>query len=291
MITCSSNSPTWVAMGRLPGGGVSITLMSRRPDIDICRVRGMGVALMASTSTFRRSCLRASFCDTPKRCSSSTMTKPRSLGCTSIDSTRWVPMRMSSSPDLKAASAFFTSPADLNRLTMSTLTGRSAKRSRNVARCCWARMVVGTSTSTCLPPAAALNAARMATSVLPNPTSPHTRRSMGIGRSMSSVTSSMARCWSGVSWYGNRRSSSRVRSSSGGKANPSARPRASYSEMSSPASSRTDSRARAFMVFHDLPPSLLSAGALPSAPTYRDTFSRWSCGTYRRSSPANTSAR
>ncbi len=43
-------------------------------------------------------------------------------------------------------------------------------------------MVVGTSTATCLPSRQALNAARMATSVLPKPTSPHTSRSMGAGR-------------------------------------------------------------------------------------------------------------
>ena len=40
----SSYSPTWVAIGRRPGGGVSITLMSRSPESDIWSVRGMGVA-------------------------------------------------------------------------------------------------------------------------------------------------------------------------------------------------------------------------------------------------------
>ena len=32
-------------------GGVSITLISRKPTIDMCRVRGIGVADMVSTST------------------------------------------------------------------------------------------------------------------------------------------------------------------------------------------------------------------------------------------------
>ena len=49
----------------------------------------------------------------------------------------------------------------------------------------------------------ALNAARMATSVLPNPTSPHSSRSIGYGRSMSALTSVMATRWSGVSTNGN----------------------------------------------------------------------------------------
>ena len=73
-----------------------MTLMSRRPDSEICSVRGIGVALIASTSTRSRSWRSASFWATPKRCSSSTITRPRSLGWTSIDSSRWVPIRMSS---------------------------------------------------------------------------------------------------------------------------------------------------------------------------------------------------
>ena len=52
--------------------------------------------------------------------------------------------------------------------------------------------MVGTSTATCLPSCTALNAARIATSVLPNPTSPHTRRSIGWSSSMSAFTSAMA---------------------------------------------------------------------------------------------------
>ena len=126
---------------------------------------------------------------------------------------------------------------------------------------------MGTSTSTCLPAAADLKAARIAISVLPKPTSPQIRRSIGRGRSMSSATASMARCWSGVSRCAKRRSSSRVSSSSAGKANPFAAARASYSAISSPAISRTAARARDFIRSHALPPSLERAGAEPSAPT------------------------
>ncbi len=46
-------------------------------------------------------------------------------------------------------------------------TGNGAYRSLNVARCCWASSVVGTSTATCRPSWTALNAARTAISVLP----------------------------------------------------------------------------------------------------------------------------
>ena len=62
--------------------------------------------------------------------------------------------------------------------------------------------MVGASTATCLPSWIALNAARMATSVLPKPTSPHTSRSIGYGRSMSAFTSVIATRWSGVSTNG-----------------------------------------------------------------------------------------
>jgi hypothetical protein len=65
-------------------------------------------------------------------------------------------------------------------------------RSRKVLKCCWASTVVGTSTATCRPPITALNAARIATSVLPKPTSPQIRRSIGRVRSMSALASLMA---------------------------------------------------------------------------------------------------
>ena len=55
----------------------------------------MGVADRVRTSTSRLSCLSRSLAATPKRCSSSTTTRPRSLNRTSFDSSRWVPMTMS----------------------------------------------------------------------------------------------------------------------------------------------------------------------------------------------------
>ena len=61
-------------------GGVAITEMSRRPASDMCSVRGIGVADSESTSTSSRSWRRSSFCATPKRCSSSTITSPSVFG-------------------------------------------------------------------------------------------------------------------------------------------------------------------------------------------------------------------
>src|ERR1035438_6393540 len=64
-------------------GGVSITDMSRNPSNDICSVLGMGVALMAITSTCFFNCLSRSLCLTPKRCSSSS-------GIPGIGRRRWM---------------------------------------------------------------------------------------------------------------------------------------------------------------------------------------------------------
>ena len=49
------------------------------PSSDIASVRGIGVAVSVSTSTSARSFFSCSFCRTPKRCSSSMMTRPEVL--------------------------------------------------------------------------------------------------------------------------------------------------------------------------------------------------------------------
>ena len=56
----SSQAATTVWIDRRSLGGVSMTLMSRRPTSDMCSVRGMGVADMVSTSTSLRSCFSRS---------------------------------------------------------------------------------------------------------------------------------------------------------------------------------------------------------------------------------------
>ncbi len=53
------------------------------------------------------------------------------------------------------------------RESVSMRTGKPASRSAKLRRCCSARIVVGTSTATCLPSCTALKAARMAISVFP----------------------------------------------------------------------------------------------------------------------------
>ena len=53
-------------------------------------------------------------------------------------------------------------------------------------------MVVGTKMATCFSSVTALKAALIAISVLPKPTSPQTRRSIGIGFSISFLIASVA---------------------------------------------------------------------------------------------------
>ena len=89
--------------------------ISRMPVIAISRVRGIGVADIDSTSTAARSIFMASLCSTPKRCSSSTITRPRSLILTPGCSSRWVPMTMSIEPSASPARVSLDSFSVWNR--------------------------------------------------------------------------------------------------------------------------------------------------------------------------------
>ena len=176
-----------------------ITDISRTPTRDICKVRGIGVALKVSTSILLAHSFHFSFCATPKRCSSSTTSMPKSLKTTFLLSSEWVPMRTSIEPSSTPFRTCFFSDVLRKRLSTSTLTPNGAKRFQKVWKCCCARTVVGTSTATCLPLITALNMARIATSVLPKPTSPASKRSIGTGFSMDALISAVACNWSSVS--------------------------------------------------------------------------------------------
>ncbi|MNS96837.1 hypothetical protein D3C72_1311530 [compost metagenome] len=105
---------------------------SRMPDTAMFSVRGIGVAVRVRMSTSLRSALSCSFWRTPKRCSSSMITRPRFLIFTSSCSSLCVPMTMSILPSARSATAALTSLVDLKRLITSTVTGQSAKRSRKL---------------------------------------------------------------------------------------------------------------------------------------------------------------
>ena len=107
-------------------GGVAMVLISRMPVIAISRVRGIGVADMASTSTSIRSFFSCSLCSTPNRCSSSMITRPRSLNWISPPSSRWVPTSTSTLPSATASIVALDCAADWNLLSGATLTGNPA---------------------------------------------------------------------------------------------------------------------------------------------------------------------
>ena len=122
---------------------------------------------------------------------------------------------------------------------------------------------MGTSTATCLPSITALNAARIATSVLPNPTSPQIRRSIGLGSSMSCLTSSIAVSWSPVSSCGNASSSSCCHGVSGPNVCPGTDMRTLYRRTSSPAMSFTARLTLVVALTQSDPPSRCRRGASP----------------------------
>jgi len=100
--------------------------ISRMPVTAISSVLGIGVALIDSTSTLTRICLRASLCSTPKRCSSSMITRPRSLNFTESLIRRWVPITTSTRPDASPSMVLRVSEADWKRLREATVIGKPA---------------------------------------------------------------------------------------------------------------------------------------------------------------------
>ena len=117
---------------RLPSFGWAASFRRRLDDRDVAQPgerhvqrardrRGADV----NTSTSRRSARSSSFCATPKRCSSSRITSPSSLGITSRLSTRCVPISTSTLPSRKSASTCLTSFGGRKRETISTRTGKS----------------------------------------------------------------------------------------------------------------------------------------------------------------------
>ena len=116
---------------------------------------------------------------------------------------------------LTATTKEFFSMKGFAGFSAATFTGNGPKRSLKVSKCCFTSRVVGHRIATWVPSWIALNAARTAISVLPKPTSPQMRRSMGMGFSMSALTSSMVLSWSGVSTNANASSSSRCHGVSG----------------------------------------------------------------------------
>ena len=152
-------------------------------------------------------------------------------------------------------------------------------------------MVVGTSTAACFPAITTWNAARIATSVLPYPTSPQTSRSIGRGEERSDSTSRITCSWSGVSSWGNAASNSRKTASGGETGAFSASWRFACRSTSSWAIASRSSRTFRLARCHAVPPRRDSCARPSSDATYRCTLDIFSTGTNSRSPPAYSRTR
>ncbi len=255
-----------VRTARRSTGGVAITLISRTPVSASCKVRGIGVAVSVSTCTSALIDFSRSLWETPKCCSSSTISRPSSVNVIDFASSAWVPTTMLMEPSAMPLRTSLASLAVTMRESCATLTGSPWKRAEKVRKCWRASSVVGTTTATCVPAMAATKAARNATSVLPKPTSPQISRSIGRPEAMSSSTSAMARAWSSVSANGKRAQNSSKLPSAGAMISASRTFRAAAMRISSPAMSRMRCFIRALRVCQPAPPSLSSAAPSCSLP-------------------------
>ena len=128
-ITALSRCCTKVLMAKRRAGAVAIIDKSRMPDMAMFKVLGIGVAVRVRISTSARSDLNFSFWRTPKRCSSSMITKPKSLNCTASLNNLCVPTTMSTLPEAIPSSTDFCALPLTKREITSILNGRLAKRS------------------------------------------------------------------------------------------------------------------------------------------------------------------
>ena len=107
--------------------------ISRMPDRAMFSVRGMGVAERVRVSTCSARFRSCSLAATPKRCSSSMMSRPRSWKTTFFCSSLWVPMSRSTFPWAVRSRMSLACPALRNRLNTSTVTGKLRNRLTAVA--------------------------------------------------------------------------------------------------------------------------------------------------------------
>ena len=165
--TSSSYSNTYVCTGFLFWGGSYIIDISLTPTIDICNVLGIGVAVIVNTSILFLYSFIFSLSLTPNLCSSSIINRPKSLNSISLLNILCVPITISISPNFSFLMISCCSFLVLNLFKTSILTGKSCILSLKLLYCWSARTVVGTKYATCFWSMTALNAALIATSVLP----------------------------------------------------------------------------------------------------------------------------
>ncbi len=180
-------------------------------------MRGIGVAVMCSTcgtspaGAFASSVARWR---TPKRCCSSTTTTANRSNTTSGSSSACVPTTNDSSPVASLLSVSARRFAVVEPVRSAVRTASPGRSAWSVAKCCSASTSVGAMKTACASCSTARRIACSATTVLPEPTSPMSRRCIGRGAASSPSSTAIAARWSPVSVNGS--SSSRQRTVSDG---------------------------------------------------------------------------
>ena len=160
---------------------------------------------------------RASRCSTPNRCCSSTTMRPKSLNSTFSPSNACVPITIPASPDAASARAALRAAALWDPVMRVTCVApscdprvppcASGPKSFSIVRKCWAaRTSVGASRAACPPLSTTANIARSATIVLPEPTSPCSKRCIGWSWAKSASISAHTAFCPPVNWKGNEAS-------------------------------------------------------------------------------------
>ncbi|CAB4559361.1 unannotated protein [freshwater metagenome] len=157
--------------------------------------------------------LSASRCSTPKRCCSSTTINPRSLNLTLSLSSACVPITIPACPEAAKASASLRSAElcePVSKVICVAFSGppnippfaRDPNNFSMVRRCCAANTSVGARSAACPPLSTTANMARSATTVFPEPTSPCSKRCIGISAAKSLSISLATANWPGVNCQG-----------------------------------------------------------------------------------------
>ena len=199
---CPAVGTTVVAIGCRPAGSSVSVEVSRSPYTVMATVRGIGVAVITSTCGGVAALLRnASRCSTPNRCCSSTTTSPRSKNWTVFSQQRVGPDDDAGIADADVEQRLAPrGGALIDPVTSATRVASSAApsspcrpsgpSSASIDRaCCCASTSVGASNAACPPESTTASIARSATTVLPDPTSPCSRRCIGTGRARSAISS------------------------------------------------------------------------------------------------------
>ena len=152
---------------------------------------------------------------TPNRCCSSTTATSRRSNSTASSISACVPTRIFSSPDASFPSRSVRRDCGVEPVSSAAWTSSPGISFCSVAKCCSASVSVGAISAAWPPDSTARSIAYSATTVLPEPTSPISRRCIGRSDATSSSSVAIARCWSPVGVNGSESRSQRAVSSPG----------------------------------------------------------------------------